>query len=245
MSPSGVTIVVPARLNSTRLPNKLLLNESGKSLLAHTLTQCLKAKNINRVIAAVDCPELAEIATQTGAENILTSPDIASGSDRIWEAIREDKQISRIINVQGDEPEISPLAIDLVAKQLLKGTAVVTLAAPLPKRFERDPASVKVFSDTTDCALDFCRLLTQQKRNAINPRLHIGIYGYQRNALAAFAKSKPSKNELERKLEQLRFLALKIPIKVLPWEQAFPGIDTRTDYDAFLGRVKRPPSPSS
>ena len=243
MNLSGLVVVVPARRESTRLPEKLLLSESGKPLLAHTLEKCLQAKLPSAVIAAVDCPELAAIAEQSGAHAVLTSPELVSGSDRVWAAIKEAADITHVINVQGDEPELDPDAIDILAQTLLDGNPVATLCAPLPADALWDPAAVKVFSSKDGWALGF-RRLPEEAEFPGQPQLHIGVYGYQREALAAFASAPPTAEEKEQRLEQLRLLSMGIAVKVLPRNQAFPGIDTRADYDGFLERL-RPPSSSS
>jgi len=161
MKLSGLVVVVPARRESTRLPEKLFLSESGKPLLAHTLERCLRAKLPTAVIAAVDCPELAAIAEQAGAHAVLTAPELASGSDRVWAAIKEAADVTHVINVQGDEPELEPDAIDTLAQTLLDGDPVATLSAPLPPDALHDPAAVKVFSSEDGWALGFRRLFKE------------------------------------------------------------------------------------
>jgi 3-deoxy-manno-octulosonate cytidylyltransferase (CMP-KDO synthetase) len=244
MKLSGLVVVVPARRESTRLPKKLFLSESGKPLLAHTLERCLRAKLPTAVIAAVDCPELAAIAEQAGAHAVLTAPELASGSDRVWAAIKEAADVTHVINVQGDEPELEPDAIDTLAQTLLDGDPVATLSAPLPPDALHDPAAVKVFSSEDGWALGFRRLFKEGEFPS-PPQLHMGVYGYQREALAAFSSALPTEEEKIHRLEQLRLLSIGIAIKVLPRNQAFPGIDTRADYDGFLERLGSPSSSNS
>ena len=233
MSISGETLVViPARRASTRLPEKLLLAESGKPLLAHTLERCLEASLPNRVIAAVDCEELAAIAREAGAETILTDPSLASGSDRVGAAVAHFPEAVAVVNVQGDEPEIEAEAVDAVLQAVLDGAAVATLAAPLPDGALENPAAVKVRSDELGNALGFTRLPDTRA----DWRLHVGVYGYSTAALESFTSTPPTPSEQEHHLEQLRFLENGIPVQVIPWPRAFLGIDTRSDYDAFLAR---------
>jgi 3-deoxy-manno-octulosonate cytidylyltransferase (CMP-KDO synthetase) len=218
-----------------RLPNKLLLAESGQPVLSHTLKQCLKS-GADRVIAAVDCPELASIAEKAGAVAILTDPALPSGSDRVWAAAQEFADAEFVINVQGDEPEIDPGAIDAVLTSLESGCDVTTLAAPLDPEFLHDSAAVKVVSRPDGRALYFSRAAL------VDARLHIGLYGYSRQALGQFAGHSPTPLELAERLEQLRFLEMGFDIQVLDWPHAFPGIDTRVDYDHFLQRIASAPS---
>ncbi|KAA3607334.1 MAG: 3-deoxy-manno-octulosonate cytidylyltransferase [Planctomycetota bacterium] len=235
--------MIPARRASTRLPEKLLLDESGRPLLAHTVACCLKSEQADRVVVATDDEDLAAIAEQEGAQAILTDSELASGSDRVWAAVEPRPEVARIANVQGDEPEIDPAAVDRLLQLLQEGAAVGTLAAPLPQAQISDPAAVKVVSDLQGRALYFSRAPIPYPRvnGGVSARLHVGLYAYRREALQSFAETPPSPLESTEGLEQLRFLEHGVPIQVLDWPQAFPGIDTRADYDAFLDRVRRQP----
>ena len=247
-APGDAAIILPARRASSRLPEKLLLAESGKPLLAHTLERCLELRGECRVIAAVDCEELAEVARASGAEVVLTDPDLASGSDRVWAAAQAHEELRFLINVQGDEPEIDTQAVRRVLDALRNGAEVVTLAAPLPEGALDDPAAVKLVRDGLGDALYFSRApIPYARRSAVpgaEPLLHIGVYGYTRAALASFAAARPTPLEQCESLEQLRFLERGVPVRVLDCAHSFPGIDTREDYDAFLRRVVPPSSVS-
>jgi len=235
-------VVVPARRASTRLPDKLLLAESGRPLLAHTLERCLAARRPAAVLAAVDGPELAAVARAVGVEAVLTPPELPSGSDRVWVAIRERPEVARVVNVQGDEPELDPEAVDALLEALDGGAAVATLAAPFPPDSDpADPAAVKVVADLAGRALYFSRSLLPHPRHAgaAVPRLHVGVYAYTRDALARFAGRSPTPLERTEGLEQLRFLEHGEPVAVVPWPRAFPGVDTAADYAAFLARQRQ------
>jgi len=234
-------VVVPGRSASTRLPRKMFLAESGLALYAHTLKRVLAARSADRVLAAVDGPELAEVARAAGAEAVLTDPALNSGTDRVWAAARQLPEAAIILNVQGDEPEIEPGAVDAVIGAVRAGAEVATLAAPmLPGAFE-DPARVKVVCDLNGDALYFSRAPIPHPRFADGPaapRLHLGIYGFRRSALERFTSWPTSDLERTEGLEQLRLLEHGVRIRVLHWPHAFSGIDTRADYDAFLSRVR-------
>jgi len=235
-------VVVPARRAATRLPDKLRLDESGQPLLAHTLRRCLASRRADRVLAAVDGEELAEVARAAGAEAVLTDPELPSGSDRVWAAVQRFPEAGRIVNVQGDEPEMDPAAIDQLFDALAGGAEVATLAAPWPAQTpHQDAAAVKAVRAEDGRALYFSRAPIPHPRNAGGavPLLHLGVYAYTRAALAAFASSPPSPLERTEGLEQLRFLERGTPVQLLEWPHAFPGIDTRADYDAFLQRQKQ------
>jgi 3-deoxy-manno-octulosonate cytidylyltransferase (CMP-KDO synthetase) len=237
-----VVVVVPGRGASTRLPRKLFLTESGKPLYAHALERCLAARTADRVLAAVDGPELAAIARAAGAEPVLTDPALASGTDRVWAAVRDLPEAAIVLNVQGDEPEIEPEAVDAVIGAVRDGAEVATLAAPLPPEAFADPARVKVVVDLRGDALYFSRAPIPHPRFADGPaapRLHLGIYGFRREALRRFTAWPPSALERTEGLEQLRLLEHGVRIRVLDWPRAASGIDTRADYDAFLLRSRR------
>ncbi len=240
-------VVVPARRASSRLPEKLLLAESGQPLLAHTLQACLAAQIPQQVVAAVDDPELARIAEAVGAQSVISDPNLASGTDRMWAAAQDFPDAEFLVNVQGDEAEIDPAAIDAVCRALHAGNPAVTLAAPLATEAIHDSSAVKVVVNLQGQALYFSRAAIPYCRQsgACSPRLHLGVYGYQRNVLQQFATWSPTPLERTEGLEQLRLLEHGISLQVLDWPQAFPGIDTRKDYDAFLERRLPPDAPHS
>lgn len=240
-------LVVPARRASTRLADKLLLAESGRPLLAHTLLACQQSKLADQVIAAVDDPALAAVAKDCGIEARLTPSDLPSGSDRVWAVVQDMPEVDIVVNVQGDEPEIDPQAIDRLIAAVRDGAAVATLAAPLaPEQFD-DPAAVKVVSSLSGRALYFSRAAIPHPRQigGVAPRLHVGLYAYRRDALAAFAAWPPTALEQTEGLEQLRLLEHDVSLQVVDWPRSFPGIDTRHDYDSFLERVRDHLSPPS
>ncbi len=246
--------MIPARRDSTRLPEKLLLADSGQPLLAHTLQQCLLVGDRcgdlprPRVIAAVDCQQLFDVAIAAGAEAVLTDPNLPSGSDRVWAVMEQESALSHVVNVQGDEPEMDPAAILVLLQALHDGAEVATLCAPLDEASLNDAAAVKVVRDLSGRALYFSRAGIPYPRNTADgissPRLHLGIYGYSRAALRQFARTAPTPLEQCEGLEQLRFLENGVPVRVMDWPHAFPGIDTPSDYRAFLGRLSRTSPPS-
>ena len=167
-------IVIPARLNSTRLPRKLLLNETGKSLLRHTYESASKSRKSERVIVAADDPEIVAEVESFGGTALLTDPDHVCGTDRIAEVALKLTDYDLFINVQGDEPEISADAIDLAIEILeqaedsqANGANTVasaqpvmmsTLATPIVSRSQlEDPNCVKVVIDANGRAMYFSR----------------------------------------------------------------------------------------
>jgi 3-deoxy-manno-octulosonate cytidylyltransferase (CMP-KDO synthetase) len=240
-----VVIVIPARRHSTRLPEKLLLSETGKPLLAHTIERVLEARSaasglIQRVLVAVDDPALVDAARAAGAEAVMTSPACASGSDRVAEAVR-DLDCDIVVNVQGDEPEIDPNTVICAARLLMDSDAPMgTLAAPLhdPEHIT-DPAVVKVVLNRRGHALYFSRAAIPYDRDAGGARRvlrHVGIYAYRRAFLLAYRDLPPSTLEATERLEQLRALEAGYAIQVARVEHVCAGIDTRKEYDRFVAR---------
>lgn len=241
-------IVIPARLASTRLPEKLLLRETGRTLLEHTYRSASQARVPEGITVAVDHPRLLEDVLRFGGDGQMTDPNAQSGTDRVAEVAASHPEISLWINVQGDEPEISADAIDQVVGLLQRypQASVATLATPIRERTNlEDPNCVKVVCGIDGRALYFSRSPIPYPRNWNNSMLsmepplflqHLGIYAYRREFLAGLATLPISPLENTEKLEQLRFLQAGHTIMVGQIEHATRGIDTRADYDAFLER---------
>jgi 3-deoxy-manno-octulosonate cytidylyltransferase (CMP-KDO synthetase) len=244
-------IIIPARLASTRLPQKLLLRETGKTLLQHTFEAALRARKPNGVTIAVDCVELQSAADAFGGEAVLTDENLQSGTDRVAAVAAGMPDVDVFVNVQGDEPEISAEAIDQVVELLETNptASIATLAAPIRDSARlSDPATVKVVRDNRGRALYFSRSPIPHARSwddahlASNPPLflqHIGIYAYRREFLLRLESLDRSPLEEIEKLEQLRFLQAGYEIMVGTIEHAPKGIDTPSDYRAFVQRQTR------
>ncbi len=239
------TIIVPAREKSTRLPNKLLIEVEGKPIIQWTIENCLKVKNINRVIVATDSKKIKEALKKLDVDVVLTPSNIQTGSDRIAlvsKTIDDDK----IINIQGDEPIFSPSDIEKVI-DALDYSDVSTLAHPINSEEEYlNPNNVKVVIDKNSYALYFSRSpipylrdISFKDTDKTNIYKHIGIYGYKKDVLLDFAYklSSPFIEEAE-KLEQLRLLYYGYKIKVIITENRTLGIDTKEDLEKFKKFIK-------
>ena len=151
--------VIPSRLGSTRLPEKALLRETGKYLIQHVWERVRGSARIGRVIVATDHPRILEAAKSFGAEAVMTSPDHASGTDRVAEVARGLSD-EVVVNVQGDEPEIDPADLDLLVERIEgeRECGVATLGTPFVRDEElASPAAVKVVVDAEGRALYFSR----------------------------------------------------------------------------------------
>jgi len=247
---SKAALILPARLASVRLERKLLLAETGRPLLAHTVERALEAAaasagRISRVLVAADCRDLAEVARAAGAEAVLTDPGHRSGTDRIAEAAAGLAE-EAVINLQADEPEI-PVAAVLELAGLILGSpeeVMATLAAPISSEEElSNPNVVKVVRGSSGHALYFSRAPIPfprdgHKSGPLGLR-HLGIYAYRREFLLAYSRLPASRLEETEKLEQLRALEAGQRIACAVVEPLPEGIDTPESYAAFVARQKR------
>lgn len=237
---SGAVAIIPARWGSTRFPGKPLALLAGKPLIRHVWERCRRAKKISRVIVATDDMRIAEAAFDFGAEVALTSPKHPTGSDRLAEVAASLRGVSRILNVQGDEPTIEPRLIDRLAAELERNPRadMVTAATPFAEPAAiADPNNVKVVADRLGNALYFSRAAIPFVRDAPaieNPGFlhHLGIYGYRRSFLLRFVTWKPTPLEKSEKLEQLRALEMGARIRLVLTRHRSIGVDTPEDLAA-------------
>ncbi len=240
--------LIPARLQSTRLPRKLLLDDTGKPLIQYTWEAALRAKSLDDVIVAADSEEIAAAVRSFGGRCELTG-EHSSGTDRIAEVVRRclpDGDL--LVNIQGDEPEINPANIDalVAAIQAEPSAEMATLATPMRTLAQVEAAScVKVVSAADGRALYFSRAPIPYCRDrdpaevlaAEHPwQLHIGIYAYRRDFLFRLTQLPLSRLEQLEKLEQLRALEAGARIQVAIVEHRSVGIDTPEDYAHFVSR---------
>lgn len=249
--PSRTTshIVIPARLASTRLERKLLLRESGKSMLQHTYESASRARRPGGICVATDHRDIVDEVRRFGGTSYLTSPDLASGTDRVAAVAEQLGEVDILVNVQGDEPEIAGKSIDLTIALLEENPQAVmsTLVTPIRCRKQlEDPACVKVVFDSTGTALYFSRAPIPFAREwddaflTANPPCfyqHVGLYAYRREFLLKLATMRPSRLEQLEKLEQLRVLEAGHQILVGVVNETTSGIDTPADYRAFVERM--------
>jgi len=244
-------VVIPARLASTRLPRKLLLRETGKSLIQHTYEAARRARRPMGLCVATDHREILEDVRTFGGRAEMTDPEAASGTDRVAEVARRLHDVDIVVNVQGDEPELSGESIDLVIQLLEDDRQAVmsTLATPIRSRRQlEDPACVKVVFDANGRALYFSRSPIPLPRTWDEGLLshdpphfyqHVGLYAYRREFILQLAQMPQSELEKIEKLEQLRVLEAGYPIVVGVVDEPTFGIDTPDDYRAFVEKCRR------
>lgn len=239
-------VVIPARLNSTRLARKLLSEIAGQTILERTYRQAIQSQ-AKEVIIATDSEEIREVATSFGAPCVMTQASHVSGTDRTAEVVslRQFNDDAIVVNVQGDEPFIAPDLIDKVAEALMQHpkAQVATLAEPIREQSHYDdPNVVKVVTDKTDRALYFSRASIPfcRDKNTAFPALcfkHIGIYAYRAAFLKQYAALEISPLEEIEKLEQLRVLWHGYNIQVAITEVPAGMIEVNTHEDLEKARA--------
>jgi 3-deoxy-manno-octulosonate cytidylyltransferase (CMP-KDO synthetase) len=239
--------VIPARFASTRLPGKPLLSDTGRPLIQHVVEAARRAKSLGRVIVATDDHRIAEAVTGFGGEVVMTRDDHTTGTDRVAEVAARLVGAEIIVNLQGDEPEVSGESLDRVVALLRDDpeAPMATLATPIREEATyRDPACVKVVCSARGRALYFSRSPIPCHRDGLpslpadSPiaHLHLGLYAYRREFLLSIAALPSSPLERAEKLEQLRVLDAGHPIAVGIVDEASVGIDTPEDYRRFVRR---------
>lgn len=246
-------IIIPARLQSTRLPNKMLLAETGKALICHTAETAARIRDRSgglfaTVMVAADDIAIAgavnEYSRERGLEvaAVMTDPNHQSGSDRIAEAAKSlPADIDAVLNLQGDEPDIPPeCALELASFYRRREPDIATLVYPVTAPADREnPALVKAVLGADGEALYFSRADIPYRRDdgpfAPPSYGHVGIYLYRRSSLERFVALPPGRLERTEKLEQLRALENGMRIAALVLERRPPkGIDTPEDYADFV-----------
>ncbi|MFM8471451.1 MAG: 3-deoxy-manno-octulosonate cytidylyltransferase [Limisphaerales bacterium] len=236
--------IIPARFASTRFPGKPLHPIAGQSLIQRVIERCQLAKSLREVIVATDDERIAAEARKFCRVE-MTHADHPSGSDRIAE-VASRCACDAVVNIQGDEPLIDPAVIDVVAKAL-GGSEMSTAATAIRSVEEYDnPNVVKVVTDVSGRALYFSRRTIPFLRDhagqpaatqlaAFPFLMHLGIYGYRRDALLRLVKFPQSPLEQAERLEQLRALENGIPIAVVRVDYDSVGVDVPAD----VARVER------
>jgi 3-deoxy-manno-octulosonate cytidylyltransferase (CMP-KDO synthetase) len=235
--PPVVVGVIPARLGSTRLPEKCLIPICGKPLVCWVVERALQACRLDSVLVATDDRRILEAVENIGADAVMTDPDHPSGTDRVAEAVRT-RHADIVVNIQGDEPMIDPALIDALSSAVTDGTAwdMATAATPIRREDEiQNPDIVKVVFDAEGRALYFSRSVIPHVRDPGDEPdgmlhwRHLGVYAYRRRFLEQFVSTPTCPTERSEKLEQLRALHIGARIRVVETEDAGMGVDTLED----------------
>ena len=229
--------VIPARLGSTRLPNKPLQLLAGEPLITRVIQHVVDLGLVEQLVVATDSQMIAQVVERAGVRAVLTHDGHLAGTDRVAEAAgrAEFAGFDVVANVQGDEPFLPREALAGAIDRVAQGDDIGTAVAPLPSEHAADPSRVKVVTDARGRALYFSRAAIPRRREPTDPTdglywQHLGLYVYTRPALERWVAAPPSPAERAEHLEQLRALHCGLTIGVARLtEPALPGVDTPDD----------------
>lgn len=237
-----ITAIIPARLNSTRLEQKLLISVEGKTILQHVFERVDNSALFDQVIIATDSKKILKLASKFGAHVIMTDKSHRSGTDRIAEVTRGIKT-DIIVNVQGDEPLIEKEHLRTIISLITKPKVeIATLCSDFESvKAVKSPSNVKVVSDINKKALYFSRSVIPFPRADVlsdTYKHHIGLYAFKRKTLLRISRLKQSELEIMEGLEQLRWLHNGFEIYVGNVKNRTVSIDTAQDLKEFKGILK-------
>lgn len=231
-------IAIPARMGSSRFPGKPLARLGGKAVIERVYESCKLTKRADKIVILTDSPEISDFAKTISAECIMTSPECRSGTERIIEA-SEKIGADFVVNVQGDEPFISPKLIDSIIELGVDSKAQLVTAVSKINDTEtlHNPNVVKALRDNSGNAIYFSRTALPYNRGVAQEEWlskcdywrHIGIYGYSAQSLAKYGSLPVSKMETCEMLEQLRFISAGYTFGVVETKYESIGIDTPED----------------
>lgn len=246
MRPPNAIVVIPARMQASRLPGKPLADINGEPMIVQVWRRATAA-DVGRVIVATDAAEICEVIERAGGEAVMTRADHASGSDRVFEAIGRadpDGRAEIVVNVQGDLPTLEPRLVRACLTPLAQSeVCIATLAAEITLDEERtNPNVVKVVGTPVGenilRALYFTRATAPWGKGPLYH--HIGMYAYRRSSLARFVSLKPSVLETRERLEQLRALEDNMRIDAAVVDTVPLGVDTPADLERARAMLARP-----
>jgi len=230
-------VVIPARMQSTRLPGKPLADINGEPMIAHVWRRAIEA-DVGRVVVASDSEEINAVIQARGGQAVLTRVDHPSGSDRVFEAVNKVDRgdVEVILNLQGDLPTLEPGTARACLEPLQQaGPDIATIVVEIRLEEERaNPNVVKMVGTPTAApgrlrALYFTRATAPAGEGPLYH--HIGIYAYRRRALERFVSLPPSPLELRERLEQLRALEAGMRIDATIVDTVPLGVDTPADLE--------------
>jgi 3-deoxy-manno-octulosonate cytidylyltransferase (CMP-KDO synthetase) len=233
--------VIPARLGSTRLPRKVLRDIAGRPMVEWVWRAAVESRQMDHVVVATDSDEVAAICQSRDIPFAMTSPECASGSDRVYEVSRQiESEI--YVNIQGDEPLLTPGHFaPMLALFARPEVHVTTIAVPCPAEDVANPNAVKVVTAADGRALYFSRStipFDRDKTGFSGYHKHLGLYAYRKSALEQFAALKPSALEQIERLEQLRMLENGISIYVGHATGDSIGVDVEEDLQKVEAILK-------
>lgn len=235
-------IIIPARYGSSRLEGKPLIEVEGKPIIQWVYEKASQSTLADIIIVATDDERIYNCVKSFGGDVEITSVNHKCGSDRIQEVMERHPEITHVVNLQGDEPLITPESIDAVMRNVLEDDEadISTLLRVIGGDEVNNPNLVKCVIDNRGYALYFSRSKIPYERNSGVATFygHLGIYGYKREALKRMTKLSQSQLEIAESLEQLRALQNGMKIKTTVVDFVPVGIDTKEDLEKFKELVK-------
>lgn len=233
----AVVVIIPARYASSRFPGKPLAKICGVTMIERVYQQSQKARNVSRVLVATDDERIRDAVAGFGGDCVMTASHHPTGTDRLAEAASAYADGDIIVNVQGDEPLIDPMAIEALVEPLITDRSIEmsTTAFRISDIAEAEnPQLVKVVVDRSGCAMYFSRLpIPFYRGNDVNEKRdylgHMGLYGYTKRCLMRLAAFAPTPLEQAEMLEQLRALENGVKIKVVQFDTRSQAVDVPED----------------
>ncbi|MBT3216626.1 MAG: 3-deoxy-manno-octulosonate cytidylyltransferase [Candidatus Marinimicrobia bacterium] len=224
--------VIPARLNSTRFPRKILAPIQGKPMVAIVAEQAEKSEKLDKILIAIDNKETQDALKSYKLKTVMTSEDHTSGTDRVGEVLSENNA-DFIINIQADEPGLKPEILDAMVEKLSESniSMVTVVSTVLTANDVLNPNVVKTLLDENQIAVSFTR--ESSNWGSAGYFRHIGLYGFTKNCLNQFIQLPPTESEKIHRLEQLRALENGINIHTIITDYPHYGIDTEEDLLEF------------
>ena len=235
-----IVAAIPARLNSSRLPKKLLRNICGKTLITRTYEATVNSNLFDDVLVITNSSEIIAELESSKVKYIFDDANYQTGTDRIA-GVASKIEADIIINVQGDEPFINSNTIESILNTFKhdkeNNIKIVSVMTPIKDDQElKNPNNVKVFTDVSDNAIYFSRHPIPFKidLNISKAHKHVGIYAFRKKSLIEFAKLNVGELESSEKIEALRLIENNIKIKMINSNDTFIGIDTEEDIQKAI-----------
>lgn len=239
--------VIPARFGSTRFPGKPLKLVAGKPLLQWVVEAAKTSKKLTQVWVATDDDRIAELAAKLGVKVAMTDSDLPTGSDRVWQAVKN-TSVEIVVNIQGDEPLLKGELLDALVQPLIddRQLEMATLGRPLTEEALLSQNTAKIVLNSRHEAVYFSRWPIPFSRQNFDAEhdfsetvlKHVGLYAYRKSFLEKFCAQKPVDVEILESLEQLRALYLGARIKVVRTDHESWGVDTPEDVAKIESMIR-------
>jgi len=234
----NILCVIPSRIGSTRTPRKPLLPIQGKPMIQWVYENASRCKVFTKVVVATDSHEIADVIHAIGGEVVMTDPNLPTGTDRVAAVAQHFPEMSVVVNLQGDEPFVTPKMLEALVSPYLAGEfpEMTTLASPFNKEQDyHNPGAPKVITDLKGNVLYFSRspipYFRQEAKIPVPVYHHMGLYAFTRDFLLLYRTLPQTPLEITESLEQLRVLEHGYKIRLCLTEQRSLEINTPEEYE--------------